>query len=100
MASANGFVREILFYFDPMDGLWILKDNAYLDVDYLDVDQSACFEEQYFDAYEYVAVIMQERGIDEFYITRNGQAWFVHPLCVVGLDCDDSENDDDFVWLQ
>ena len=102
MASTNGFVREILFYFDPMDGLWILKDNGYLDVEYLDVDQSACFEEQYWDACEIVAVIMQERGIEAFDITKNGQVWCVNPLCVVGLEVDDSESDDDedFVWLQ
>ena len=95
------FVREILFYFDPMGGFWILKDNGYLDCEYLDVDSSASFEEQYYDALETVGVIMQERGIQAFGITCNGQAWFVNPLCVVGLDCEnDSDYDDDFIWLQ
>ena len=102
MVRKNGFKRFIAFYVDPMSGYWLLEDNSYVDSEYLDVDTSACFEDQYWDACEIVGVIMQERGIEAFSISQCGQAWIVTPVENVELVRDDSENDDDddFVWLQ
>lgn len=96
------FVREILFYFDPMGGFWWLEDNAF-GSDCLDVDSSGSFEEQLWDAREYVEAILVLRGIKAYSVVQRGQAWIVTPVENVELardDSDDSDDSDDFVWLQ
>ena len=91
--------REIAFYFDPMSGFWWLEDNAFMDCDCLDVDTSASWEEQYFEALELAGCILKLRGIDSFEISQSGQLWVVRPISNVALISNDSD-DDDFIWLQ
>jgi hypothetical protein len=91
--------REIAFYFDPNSGFWWLEDNACMDCDCLDVDDSASFDEQYREALELVGCILKLRGIDSFEISQSGQLWVVRPVSNVALVGDDSD-DDDFIWLQ
>jgi hypothetical protein len=94
----QSFVREIYFYFDPMGGTWILKvgvrGNAYLDV-----DSSASFEEQLWDARECVETILAFYGISAYSIVQRGQTWIVKPVDNVELAIDE-DDEDDFVWLQ